>query len=311
VDPTQSTPVQLAGDWPAVAEKARRFGPLPYSALGRSSERLDLPLEAVAQWEAGALDDWWNTAGQPDPYTVVEVGAGDASRAREVLRLGPQCLTALRLVLVEDDDAVRSAQSGNVALESPTLFFPAGRADPEGLEDPEDERPPATGIGPLVTSLGELPVLKGFAVVLAAGWASQLPADRLEWRDRRWWEIRVAAAALSGGALVEIPVPVDQAQSGSRRAGAARALGGSGPPADGVRVAVQEEAARWLSGALRVAESGALILVDRWTEETEPLPQEGVAPPLALDQMRTVRHPLQPAPLHLFAGLSSVSWRLG
>jgi hypothetical protein len=228
-----------------------------------------------------------------------------------VLRLGPQCLTALRLVLVEDDDAVRSAQTGNVALESPTLFFPAGRADPEGLEDPEDERPPATGIGPLVTSLGELPVLKGFAVVLAVGWVSRLPADRLEWRDGRWWEIRLAAAAFSGGALVEIPVPVDRAGSGSRRADAARALGGAGSRADGVRVAVQEEAARWLSGALRVAESGALTVVDRWAEETEPLPPEESPPRLALDQMTTVRHPLEPAPLHLFSGLSAVTWRLG
>jgi Putative S-adenosyl-L-methionine-dependent methyltransferase len=298
-----------------VAEKARRFGPLPYSALGRAGEGAPLPVEEVALWEAGLLDQWWTAAGRPDPYTVVEVGAGDGTRAREVLRLGPQCLTALRLVLVEDDDRIRSAQTGNVAVESPALFFPVGRPDPEGLDDPDDERPPATGIGPLVTSLGELPVLKGFALVVAAGWVSRFPADRLEWREGQWWEIRLAAAALSGGSLVEIPVPVDPApEARPRRAEAARSVGGGGPPAEGVRVAVEEQAAAWISGALRVAESGALIVIDRWTQATEPVgisADPGSGPLLALDQMMTVRQPVEPAPTELFAGLSAVTWRLG
>ncbi len=323
MDPPQSSKVQVPGDWPAVAEKARRFGPLPFSALGRVQERPELPAEELARWEAAALDEWWNTAGRPDPYTVVEVGAGDATRARAVLRLGPECLTALRLVLVEDDDAARSAQTGNVAVESPTLFFPPGPPDPEGLADPDDENPPATGIGPLVTSLGELPVLKGFALVLAAGWVSRFPADRLEWRDGRWWEIRLAAADGSGGSLVEIPVPVDPAPDApSRRAEVARSVRGAGRPADGMRVAVQEQAAGWLSGALRVAESGALIVIDRWSEVTEPFWGEGFGvgpafsdpqpgPPLSLDQMVTVRHPVEPVPVELFAGLSAVTWRLG
>ena len=290
-------------------------------------------MEELARWEAGTLDEWWNTAGRPDPYTVVEVGAGDATRAREVLRFGPECLTALRLVLVEDDDAARSAQTGNVAVESPTLFFPPGPPDPEGLADPDDEYPPATGIGPLVTSLGDLPVLKGFALVLTAGWVSRLPADRLEWRDGRWWEIRLAAAGGSGGSLVEIPVPIDPApEARSRRAEVARSVWAARLPDEGVRVAVQEQAAGWLSGALRVAESGALIVIDRWTEVTEPLPGERsgggpaypdspaspdseadprLGPPLALDQMVTVRHPVGPVPVELFAGLSAVTWRLG
>jgi Putative S-adenosyl-L-methionine-dependent methyltransferase len=314
--------VRLSGDWPAVAEKARRLGPLRYSALGRQSGGPELPVEELARWEATALDQWWDSVGRPDPYTVVEVGAGDASRAREILRLGPNCLTALRLVLVEDDDSARAAQKANVAVESPALFFPAGRPDPDALADPDEERPPATGIGPLVTSLGEAPVLKGFAVVLAAGWVSRLPSDLLEWRDGRWWEIRLAAAGQAGGSLVEIPVPLSLDPEGRTGPSAVtRSFQAAGPPAQGARVAVQDQAAQWLAGALRIAETGALLVIDRWTQTTEPQPGRDSAggsragrepaPPVALDQMTIVRRPVEPAPTELFGGLSSVTWRLG
>ena len=94
------------------------------------------------------------------------MGAGDGRRAREVLRLGPECLTALRLVLVEDDDAARSARRAHVADRIADLVLcPVGPADPDGLADADDPtaHPAVHRYRPLVTSLGELPVLKGFA----------------------------------------------------------------------------------------------------------------------------------------------------
>ena len=48
-----------------------------------------------------ALDDWWRRLGEPDPFVVVEAGAGRGRLARDVLRAAPECATALRYVLVE------------------------------------------------------------------------------------------------------------------------------------------------------------------------------------------------------------------
>ena len=59
----------------------------------------------------------------------------------------------------------------------------------------------------MITSLGEPPVVDGPALVLAVGWISRLPSDRLEWRHGSWWEIRLAAAAGGGDQLSELAVP--------------------------------------------------------------------------------------------------------
>ncbi|TMK87491.1 MAG: class I SAM-dependent methyltransferase, partial [Actinobacteria bacterium] len=50
---------------------------------------------------ARALDDWWRDMGEPDPYVVVEAGAGAGTLARHVLDAQPRCAPALRYVLVE------------------------------------------------------------------------------------------------------------------------------------------------------------------------------------------------------------------
>ncbi|HEX2575995.1 MAG TPA: SAM-dependent methyltransferase, partial [Aquihabitans sp.] len=53
---------------------------------------------------ATALDRWWDELGRPDPYHVVEAGAGPGTLARAVLAAAPRCAGALRLVLVEEAD---------------------------------------------------------------------------------------------------------------------------------------------------------------------------------------------------------------
>ncbi|MCZ7529412.1 MAG: SAM-dependent methyltransferase [Acidimicrobiia bacterium] len=62
---------------------------------------------------AGALSDWWAEMGSPDPFFVVEVGAGDGRLAREVLRASPVCAPALRYVLVERSETARVAQGSS------------------------------------------------------------------------------------------------------------------------------------------------------------------------------------------------------
>ncbi len=54
------------------------------------------------------LDSEWDRIGRPDPFTVVEVGAGPGTLARAVLSAGPACEGAMRYVAVEASDVQRS-----------------------------------------------------------------------------------------------------------------------------------------------------------------------------------------------------------
>ncbi|MGH9115045.1 MAG: SAM-dependent methyltransferase [Acidimicrobiales bacterium] len=288
-------------------ESARRLGPLPYSARGLHVAPQLPPGPALAEWQAATIDRWWIDFGRPDPWTVVHVGAGDGCQARDVLGLGPECLTALRYVLVEGDPAQRQRQESYLPIESPALLFgPAGEEDPDDGTGIDGSARPVPGVGPLVTSLAELPVVDGPAAVIAIGWVSRLPSDVLEWNGGGWWEVRLAA---DGAGIREITVPLDE-----ERADAAEGLAGAGVGksvrVDGVRVARLAPACKWVAEALRVAESGRLAIVDRWTGVTCVL-VPGEAPPLALDQLGAVRPALEPAPTELFPGLSVVTWRLG
>lgn len=56
---------------------------------------------------ARALDGWWTELGRPDPFTVVDAGAGPGALARSVLAAQPQCAPALRYVAVELSAAQR------------------------------------------------------------------------------------------------------------------------------------------------------------------------------------------------------------
>lgn len=310
----------------AVLEKARRLGPVRYSSLGRIPAWRPTPEPEVAEWVAGWLDRCWYDAGQPDPYPVVDVGAGDGTLARQVLALGPVCMDALRYVLVEPDGlgldgleadwSTRALVHGRyLPIEAPSQLFPPAPDDPE---DPDDVPLPAREIGPLVTSLAELPRLGGPAAVFAVGWTERLPIDLVEWQDNQWWEVRLAA---SGDHLDEILVPVggDQSPFGWARS--------SPPPEDGTRFAVLVGAVEWLSEAVRAADSGRLAVCAHWDETTQHWdqgqPWEQGQPwdqatrrwvggsRLALDQMSRVHHPLPGGPEPLpFAG-SAVTWRLG
>src|SRR5436190_1620189 len=105
-----------------VSERARRLGPIPFDEVmelalyhpehgfysagggaGRGADFLTSPEVGplFGRVLARALDAWWRDLGEPDPYVVVEVGAGAGTLARHVLDAGPECAPALRYVLVE------------------------------------------------------------------------------------------------------------------------------------------------------------------------------------------------------------------
>jgi Putative S-adenosyl-L-methionine-dependent methyltransferase len=299
-----------------VLEMARRLGPLPYSGRGRNPAPVLPSPSVLVGWQVEAVDGWWVEFGRPDPFTLVEMGAGDGSRAQAFLAEGPECLTAMRYVLVDDDPASREQQRAHLPIESPILVLgPVGPDDQDDFDDPHDPGGPGheertrtvVGIGPLITSLAEPPVVEGPAFVVAIGWASRLPSDRLEWRDGRWWEIRLSAGP--NGMLSELPVPLDR----SRAASAEQLAGADGPTPlrpEGARYAQLGSVQDWLARTLRVAESGRLVVIDRWTDVTRPL-TPGEAPPLALDQLAAVRRSINAAPVDLSPDVSAVSWRLG
>lgn len=59
---------------------------------------------------ARALDAWWHELGAPDPFTVVDAGAGPGTLARTVRAASPACAAALRYVMVERSAAQRERQ---------------------------------------------------------------------------------------------------------------------------------------------------------------------------------------------------------
>jgi SAM-dependent MidA family methyltransferase len=173
-----------------VRERVRREGPLRYSEVvelalydprhgfyaghgGRAGRRGDF----VTSVEVGplfgavvarALDRWWDDAGRPDPYVVVDVGAGPGTLARSIRAAGPRCDAALRLVLVE-----RSADQREL--------------HPDG-----------------VTSVADLPA--GAHVIVANELLDNLPFDLAERTGDGWQEVRVGAG--DDGALVEVLAPL-------------------------------------------------------------------------------------------------------
>jgi len=151
---------------------------------------------------AAALDGWWRELGEPDPFVVVEVGAGRGALARDVLRAAPACAPALRYVLVEQSEALRAEQRTLLALDDPASALGPGMIDAE-IDD--DAVVPAPGMGPIVTALDALPAVHFSGVVLANELLDNLPFEIVEARADGWHEVRVGT---DGDAFVPVLVPL-------------------------------------------------------------------------------------------------------
>lgn len=356
-----------SGEW---WSRARRLGPLPYSALGRRSLAPLSPgaIGALAGWTAQAADRWWADAGRPDPFTLTVVSADDGRVAAGVLAAGPVVAPALRYVVVNPDPSGRAEPPADLVrtlpLEDPAFLYPAapaggrvggssggsggasgagggaggasgsigaaggagggssgaaGAVSIDDDDDPFEERPPARGIGPLVTFLNDVPSLgEADGAIVAAGLLSRLEFDLYERRAGKWVELRMAAR---GDDLVEIaveaaglpPVGGRAAPVGGRaasvegeepRAGAGEEPGSAAGEEPGAGAARRYRrptgAAAWLRRVLPSTSSGRLAVLDEW----------GAA--LDLDQLRQIREPVYPQPRPLpGTPWSVVEWRLG
>lgn len=259
----------------AVVERIRRLGPISFEdymelalygdagffaggAAGRRGHFLTSPEVGplFSTVLARALDSWWATLGQPDPYMVVEAGAGVGTLAAGIRRARPACGPALRYVLVERSAALRAAQGDHLSLEPASgVLGTDADADAEagGDGDDDDDGPdPMAGKGPLFTSLAEPPGQPFAGVVVANELLDNLPLVLLQRVGAGWSEVRVGE---EGGRLAELLVP---AAPGLAQEAAARA-----PDApSGGRVPLQRQAQSWLRAALSRVVRGRVVVID-------------------------------------------------
>jgi NADH dehydrogenase [ubiquinone] 1 alpha subcomplex assembly factor 7 len=196
---------------------------------------------------ARALDAWWRELGDPDPFLVVEAGAGRGRLAADVLASSPDCAAALRYVLVERSPELRAAQRELLVLE------PFEDALGPMVRTEEDAAIPVVGMGPIATALAELPAVPLTGVVLANELLDNLPFRVVDLGVDGWMEVRVAS---DGERFVETLVPASDElviEAELVAAGAARI---------GARLPVPTGIPDWLHACANVLRRGILVVVD-------------------------------------------------
>ena len=172
---------------------------------------------------ARALDAWWAELGEPDPFTVIDWGAGPGTLARSVLAAEPGCMTAgaLRLVLVELSPAQRALHP-----EHPLVASVARVSDalPQG------------------TSAG---------VIVANELLDNLPFDLVRRTADGWEELRVTVEDGAGGRFSLVAVPASP-----------ELVAGLPEVAAGARIPVQRAARGWVAEARRVIGRGRVVAFD-------------------------------------------------
>jgi len=196
------------------------------------------------------LDDAWDRLGEPDPFVVVEAGAGRGRLASDVLRALPACTPALRYVMVERSAVLRSEQRELLTVE------PAEEALGPVLlgSDPQEDDEWVPGTGPIVASIDELPGIGFEGVVVANELLDNLPVRIVERTGDGWAEVRVG---LDGDRLVAMLVPAD-----ATLAAEADVVAGGAKVTPGVRLPVPTVLADWLAAVAGVLRRGEVLLVD-------------------------------------------------
>jgi NADH dehydrogenase [ubiquinone] 1 alpha subcomplex assembly factor 7 len=258
----------MSGVRDELVERIRREGPIPFDAFvevalygdggfftrargaGRAGRDFVTSPEVgplFGALVARALDGWWRELHEPDPFLVVDAGAGRGRLAADVLAAAPECATALRYVLVERSPELRAAQRELLVLEPfEDALGPAVRTD-------EDAPIPMGGMGPIATALAELPAVPLTGVVLANELLDNLPFRVVQRTADGWMEVRVAIA---GEEFVEALVPAAAelvVEAELVAAGAART---------GARLPIPTGIPEWLQECASILRRGVLVVID-------------------------------------------------
>jgi SAM-dependent MidA family methyltransferase len=210
---------------------------------------------------ARALDREWRALGEPDPFVVIEAGAGNGRLARDVQRAHPACEPALHYVLVERSAALRDEQRQRLELD------PADEALGPFTRTARDDAPSAVaGSGPVFVALDELPALELRGVVLANELLDNLPFGIAQRSESGWLEVRVAHEQHG---FAEVVVP---AEPGDARALDAAVEGLTVPP--GARLPIPRGLDRWFAECGRMLRGGALVVID-YVDDTAGLVARG------------------------------------
>ena len=253
-----------------IAERIRREGPVPFDrymdaalyepdlgffmhggGAGRSEGDFITSPEVGSLFGAvvaRALDQWWEALGRPDPYVVVDAGAGRGQLARDVLRVGPACATALRYVMVERSPGLRALQHEYLAIEPPEdVLGPAVR------HGRDDEPEPVPGTGPIVTQTETFPAVRFTGVVVANELLDNLPFRLVERSSDGWHEVRVGIDERGGFRDILVPAESELA------AEAEGLLPGAQP---GQRIPIQTGVAAWLAECGAMLRRGYVAVID-------------------------------------------------
>ena len=286
--PGEETGIDPTGIKRVVVERIRRNGPITFAAFqeaalyhpdggffasgggaGRAGRDFLTSPEVGTLFGAVVaryLDGAWRRLGSPDPFVVVEVGAGRGRLAADVLRAGPACAPALRYVLVERSARLREEQRELLPIE------PADEALGPFMAstDPDDSARPLPETGPIVSALEDLPAVELEGVVLANELLDNLPTRVVERTARGWDEVRVGLDGSSGAErLVEVLVPAD-----ADLAAEADAVAHGASIEPGTRLPVPTGIVDWLARVAAMLRRGEVILID-YAEETEGLVARG------------------------------------
>ena len=205
-------------------ERIHREGPIPFAAfveVALYGPRRLLRAAGAAPGRAGrdfvtspevgplfgalvarALDGWWRELERPDPFVVVEAGAGRGRLAADVLAARPACRAgaALRARRAVATRSARSSASGSRSSRSrtrsarPCSSTTTTEADPGHRRGPDRHRRstsfPAVGVR---------------GVVLANELLDNLPFRVVERTSDGWLEVRVGVSTASGSSRCWCP----------------------------------------------------------------------------------------------------------
>jgi SAM-dependent MidA family methyltransferase len=267
---------------------------------GRSGDFITSPEVGglFAQVMANALDEWWRRLRRPNPYFVIEAGAGTGTLASGIFDVEPECSSVLRYLTVERSAALRTEQTGRFPIESAERVL--------GVDE-------GTGSvvnrlkSPVVATLADLPDGPMTGVIIANELLDNLPIDIYERHNRHWYAVCVGISREGGFAETLVGVDDENVLTQLKH------FAPSAP--DGARVPLQHAAAAWLQRALNTIDHGRIVLIDycrttRWMAGkdwyewlrtyrghrpgTAPLEAPGtqdITCEVAVDQLRAVRPP--------------------